>query len=389
MRDGRIDNLNRTRERCRYLAVFAALSVAASVGLAQEPITKPPAPAAQTSGAPKLEVSTNVWDFGEKWAGEKAETTITLMNVGDAPLKIDKAKSSCGCTVAKVSKTVFQPGESEEVKVTYSTKKRTGDVSQKIRVHSNDPTSPVTVIEVKGRVRQVVKMPAGRGLNFGPIGRDDTVTKSIELECTYTEPLELQLKEMHSKRFDVQLEEIEAGKRYRLTATTRPPLQDGPIRANAQLLTGVELVPEVAVSIWGTVQAPVAVAPKVLYVSAQTTKPAQRIVRVTSRRDKPVRITGVTASDPAVKVETLPAGDRSRKSSPDSDVTTFRVTLPPAAEMPAEGMEITITTDDEEYAKLVVPVVKRGKTAAQSATGPNVKITPKAATAKSRTAGKP
>ncbi|MBU0618513.1 MAG: DUF1573 domain-containing protein [Planctomycetes bacterium] len=369
--------------------MFAALSVAASVGLAQEPVKKPAAPAAQTSGVPKLEVRTNVWDFGEKWAGEKAETTITLTNVGDAPLKIDQVKSSCGCTVAKVEKTLFQPGESEEVKVTYSTKKRTENVSQKIRVHSNDPASPVTVVEIKGRVRQLLEMSEARGLNFGPIGRDDAVTKSIEIECAYTEPLDLKLKEILSEAFDVQLEEIEAGKRYRLTATTRPPLQDGPIRAKAQLLTGVELVPEVTVSIWGTVQAPVAVAPEVLYVSDQTTEPARRVVRVTSRRDKPVTVTGVTASDPAVKVEMLPAGDRSRKSPSDADVTTFRVTLPPAAEIPADGMAITITTDDEEYAKLVVPVAKRGKPEAQSATSPNLKIRPKAATAKSRTAGKP
>ncbi len=336
--------------------MFATLSVAA-VCLAQEPVN--PQPAAQTAGVPRLEVSTNVWDFGEKWAGEKAETVITLTNVGDAPLKIDKVKSSCGCTVAKVTKKLLQPGESEGVKVTYSTKKRTAKVTQKIRVHTNDPANPVTVIEVKGRVRQLVELSDARGLNFGAIGRDDVVTKSIEIECAYSEPLVLALGALQSDKFDVQLEEVEAGKLYRLTATTTPPLRDGPFRVNAKLLTGTELIPEVTVSIRGKVQAPVAVSPPSLFVSGKMQRSSQRTLRVTSRRKVPLQVTGVTVSDPAISVEILPTSAAPARVLPASNVTTIRVKLPPVDEIPADGATITITTDDEQYGEFVVPVRKR------------------------------
>lgn len=351
--------------------MFAALSLAAGC-LAQEPVQSQPA--AKPATGPKLDVNTSVWDFGEKWAGEEAKTTITLKNVGDAPLKIEKVKSSCGCTVAQVTKKLLEPGESEDVKVTYNTKKRAARVSQKIRVNSNDPASPVTVIEIKGRVKQLVELSEARGLNFGPLGSEDMVTKSIDIECTYTEPLSLTLKAPRSDSVAVRLEEIEAGKQYRLIATTTPPLRDGPLRANVRLLTGVPLVPEVEVRIWGNVQPLVAVAPKAMYVSGQS---VQRSLRVTSRREGPLKVTGVTASDPVIKVKVLPPAPAGEKKSPASNVATLLVTLPAENELPAEGATITITTNDEQYSEFVVPVRKRAQPRRSAATIKDAEAQPK------------
>jgi hypothetical protein len=107
------------------------------------------------------------------------------------------------------------------------------------------------------------------------------------------------------------------------------------------------------------------------------------VVRVTSRRDKPLKVTSITASDPAIQTEIVPSGAGSKKVSTVANATTVRVTLPPAAQIPAEGAQITITTDDEEYAELVVRVIKQGKMTLPSAAGPKVQITPKPAAPKS------
>jgi hypothetical protein len=366
---------------CRCVAVFVIALIVIPVALAQTATERQSVPSVPTA-APKLEISASLWDFGEKWAGEKAETTITLRNVGKAPLEIGEVKSSCGCTVAKVNKKLLQPGASEEVRVTYDTNKRTEKVSQKIRVHSNDPDSPVTVIEVKGQVKQLLKMSDPRGLSFGAVGRDDVATKAIEIECNYTEPLELTLEEPRCEGFDVQLDELEAGKHYRLTATTKPPLRDGPIRASVQLVTGVELVPEVPVRISGNVQAPVTVAPTTLYVVEKTQKTTQYTLRVTSRRQQPLKVTGVVASDPAIKVEILPMPTLPAKAALASNAATIRVTLPPADEIPADGATITITTDDQEYAELVVPVRTRLMSSKPSPVTSDVGAEPKSPSAK-------
>jgi transcriptional regulator len=386
MYDGRDDHAGR-KEACWSLVPFVALLIAIPAALAQVPVEERPASATQTA-APKLEVSTSLWDFGQKWAGEKAETTITLKNVGDAPLRIEKVKTSCGCTAASVKKKLLEPGESEDVKVTYDTNKAVETVSQKIHIHSNDPTSPVVTIEVKGQIRQVVKVSEKQGLNFGSLGRNDALTKSVEIECVYTEPLALRLKEIASESFDVRLEEIEAGHRYRLSATTKPPLQDGLNYANVELLTGLDLLPEVSVRVWGTVQAPITVIPNALYVSGQINEPTQRDLRVTSRRDRPLKVTGVTVSDPAIQVEVLPSSALPAKPSSEN-VVTVRVLLPPPGELPAGGATITIATDDDEYAELVVPVRTRAVAKKPSVADKSLKSKAEAGALRPRKEAKP
>jgi hypothetical protein len=315
-------------------------------------------PPAQASVAPKLEVSSSVWDFGEKWSGEKAETTLTLKNVGDAPLHIERVQSSCGCTTAQVDNKVLQPGQTEEFRVSYSTTKRTENVRQKILVYSDDPANPVTMIQVRGRVRQLLELSPPNGLSFGPLGRDETVTKSVQIKCTYTAPITLRLEESEFDHLNVRLEEIEAGKRYELTATTKPPMPDGLLSAYARLLTGLELVPEYPLRISGSVQAPVAVMPNKLYVASHMGKSSLRSLRVTSRREQPLVVKNVTASLPAIKTEVLPANTGGSNAATRNEVI-IRVTLPPASEIPAQGGQITIITNDAEYSELVVPVLKQ------------------------------
>ena len=177
------------------------------------------------------------------------------------------------------------------------------------------------------------------------------MTKSVDIECTYTQPLRLKLPEKQADGLEFELEEVEEGHLYRLTATTVPPLRDGVLNADAKLETGVAEVPEVRVHIRGYVHEPVAVLPRELIVVERMTKPALRLLTVRTRKDKPIKVLEVIASDPAIKTEV-------QATAPNGRVVTIRVTLPPAADVPDVGATITIKTDDEEFAELVVPIIK-------------------------------
>ncbi|MBO7141006.1 MAG: DUF1573 domain-containing protein [Prevotella sp.] len=59
-------------------------------------------------------------------------------NVGDAPLVINQAIGSCGCTVPEYTKEPVQPGQKGEIKVTYNgAGKRLGHFAKSITVHCN------------------------------------------------------------------------------------------------------------------------------------------------------------------------------------------------------------------------------------------------------------
>ncbi len=78
-------------------------------------------------------------DFGTfSESSPKVTCEFTYKNVGDAPLVINQAVASCGCTVPEYTKTPVQPGESGSIKVTYNgTGKFPGHFKKMITVRTN------------------------------------------------------------------------------------------------------------------------------------------------------------------------------------------------------------------------------------------------------------
>ena len=56
------------------------------------------------TASPKIEFSSTEYNFGRLNQGEKADYDYKFENTGDDTLKIDKVKSSCGCTATMLSK---------------------------------------------------------------------------------------------------------------------------------------------------------------------------------------------------------------------------------------------------------------------------------------------
>jgi len=67
--------------------------------------------------------------------------TFVFTNVGKAPLIINEAVASCGCTVPSYTKKPVAPGEKGQIKVTYNGKGRfPGHFKKSITVYTNgDP----------------------------------------------------------------------------------------------------------------------------------------------------------------------------------------------------------------------------------------------------------
>ena len=74
----------------------------------------------QTPSGASIKFDKTVHDFGtfsEDTPTQKC--TFTFTNVGKAPLVINQAIGSCGCTVPTYTKAPIRPGEKGEIKVTY------------------------------------------------------------------------------------------------------------------------------------------------------------------------------------------------------------------------------------------------------------------------------
>ena len=92
-------------------------------------------PLAVQAEGPKLVVEDADYSFGQTFQGTKVEHTFSFRNTGDAPLTVEKVRSSCGCTAALVSATLIPPGGKGEIRTTFDSGRFRGPVVKTIYLY--------------------------------------------------------------------------------------------------------------------------------------------------------------------------------------------------------------------------------------------------------------
>jgi hypothetical protein len=130
-------------KRTFFLLALMGLFISVQGQTQEQPESNPNAPAFQ--------FEEEVHDFGEVPEGPNAVTEFKFKNVGNEPLIITNAKASCGCTVPKWPREPILPGQEEMIKVSYTTKGRTGAINKTITITSNAST-PTKLLRITGKV---------------------------------------------------------------------------------------------------------------------------------------------------------------------------------------------------------------------------------------------
>lgn len=140
--------------------------------------------------APKLELESTIFDFGEVYQGDNVRHVFTFVNTGENVLLIDKVSSSCGCTAVLVSEKTLPPGAKGEIQANFDSTRFRGAVKKTIYLYSNDPVRPVQQLHIKGTVVEIVAVRPAR-VNFGRVSPDQSLAATITLQNLGKEPLML------------------------------------------------------------------------------------------------------------------------------------------------------------------------------------------------------
>ena len=330
------------------LAAMTVASVCVS-GAAQEETT-------ESTGTPRLQLSTQEWNFGQAWEGQPLECEVVLTNIGDAPLTFTRVRTSCGCTTPTDPKSPLAPGESDTIKIRY--RKRLGRADSKVTFETNDPIRPRAVIRVKGHVKSIFRRSPKEGLLFGLLSRSSREQRQMTFTNQYPEPIFLKLKEGQDLGpFAVEFKELDPGQRYELTATTMPPLESQRYQHYAYLITTSAQLPEFGVLLHASVRPPISVSEDRLLMPKTAVVEMKRVINVSLAPDSRIRVTSVKSSHAAIKVDVEEVTAEVDGKRP----VVYRVTviLPPGDRLPdgAEPfIEILTTSSEPEYEKLVIPI---------------------------------
>ena len=119
---------------------------------ADRPIPSPNTATQKPEGPlPSFEFSETDHDFGNIKEGEVVEHVFKFKNTGDAPLIIQSASGSCGCTIPTWPKEPIGIGETAEITAQFNSKGRLGKQNKSITITAN--TWPrTTKLSIKAEV---------------------------------------------------------------------------------------------------------------------------------------------------------------------------------------------------------------------------------------------
>ena len=132
----------------KKITLLISMILVSAIGVfaqAQEPVKVEDNP-----NAPEITFDKMVHDYGTVAYGGDGVCTFKFTNTGKEPLILQQPQSSCGCTVPTWPKEPVLPGATDEIQVTYNTKK-VGPINKTITVRSNAKTNTV-VLRITGKV---------------------------------------------------------------------------------------------------------------------------------------------------------------------------------------------------------------------------------------------
>ena len=103
-------------------------------------------------GLPVIEVEIPVYDFGKVNPDRGYSCEFNFKNIGDGILKIKKIESTCGCTIPKLKKKEYNPGESGLVEVKFHSPESQGVTTKHLYIHSNSKVNPKFELTIRAKV---------------------------------------------------------------------------------------------------------------------------------------------------------------------------------------------------------------------------------------------
>ncbi len=240
------------------------------------------------AGTPKIEFDRLVYDFGKTSQVATVSGVFKFRNVGDAVLKLEPPKPSCGCTVAELKPDTLAPGASGELPFTLHLGVAKAQFEKRIAVKSNDPLTPEVSLIIKADYTPLYELnplTLTPRLAFGM----NTTTEVTTLTRTDGSPIGL-LRLVVSKPW--------------ITAVVEPPVKATPAAARIRVAIRREgtpgrfneyvhvyaaeqtNTPVASIYVYGQIMGEIAVSPEALYwsITDAANAPAERPEALVLRR---------------------------------------------------------------------------------------------------------
>ncbi len=120
----------------------------------------------------------------------RAKIVFKFKNTGDSTLEINKVNAACGCTVPRISKRKFAPGESGELVLWFYTAGYFGKVTKTATILSNSQLNPAVTVSFDADVKAEI-LPEKTKIEFRDVVPGKDVEKVISIGNRMNRPAKL------------------------------------------------------------------------------------------------------------------------------------------------------------------------------------------------------
>ncbi len=188
-----------------------------------------------------------VWDFEKVRHDQEVEHTFELRNDGSEPLEIRTVQLTPPLTVTGM-KRVIQPGETTRVNVRLGQPRNAGDFEGLIVVQFAKEGERAKLFRVQGRIVKAIDFEPLKAF-FITASKGEPAEQSIDIVNYDTEPLHKIEVAGESTRFRTSLQEIEPGRRYKLTVRTLETNPVGKYRDAIEVQTSNTQYPSIQIPV--------------------------------------------------------------------------------------------------------------------------------------------
>lgn len=131
------------------LACVTALTAAPALAQKDEPDDTKHPPG-------QIEFEQSIVALGDIWDARPVDALYPFTNVGEGPLVLGKFTATCSCTVAKLDKVYYEPGETGVIRVTLNPRGREGGQHKVAWIETNDPRASRATLIVTATIHKLV-----------------------------------------------------------------------------------------------------------------------------------------------------------------------------------------------------------------------------------------
>lgn len=151
--------------------------------------------------------------FTAKSSDKVAVGQFQFTNTGATDVTITSVKTDCGCTAAELIKHTYSPGETGEIKATFTFEGRVGEHQKTIQVLTDESAKPAELVL---QVNIAELLTCSPRLLLWRLGEEAVEKAAVIVANGTTHISSIDFKASTPADITPRLETIEAGKKYRL-----------------------------------------------------------------------------------------------------------------------------------------------------------------------------